>query len=399
MSIQTLSPPISPTGAEVIQHLKSICKQFPQYCKLLRFDQSDEGRPLEGIVITEKSVPKKIKQHCLIIGGRHGNEESGRIQALGIIDYLVSAAAKKTREQQCVIILPNMNPDGAAQDIYKRPDGVNVCNDYADKNPCPETRAYLKVIEMYPPDAVVDLHARGFTGHSHDMVIHPGTRDYTQDHVIMAEVVKDMVKAGEAAGAIHISHPMTWDGWVSDSPVEQCYRNFKSLCVLTESAESNSHSRTLAQRKKIGVARIKALLKHGNKRHPQSHFSGYPYNCVLGLSNLAVVPYGNDARARRRSRTEIWTQSKHFTALGSGGLEEANIKRAKLSYAGKAIGSGIGLQVRMTGKRRLKSITINGKPVSNKNAISTWKDDSSTFVVVFIKNLKPDTYNFEFHFT
>ena len=76
------------------------------------------GKPIYAVTITDPDVSDVDKQHALIVGGQHGNEESGRMVALATIDWLVTKAAAATRRKQVIAIMPNVSPDSCDVDEH-----------------------------------------------------------------------------------------------------------------------------------------------------------------------------------------------------------------------------------------------------------------------------------------
>jgi murein peptide amidase A len=113
------------------------------------------------------------KKRVILFGGIHGNEVNSSVLAKALMGSLGQEAAP---EGLTVIIVPDVNPDGlfANQRINAR--GVDInrnfpstswSRDYPDEyrfpgtEPAsePETRAIISLLEKYPPDFIITLHA------------------------------------------------------------------------------------------------------------------------------------------------------------------------------------------------------------------------------------------------
>ena len=393
--MKPLNVPVSPTGEEITVHLKAIKKKHPKLVKIRTLRRTKRGRPIEAATFTDPDSADSSKQHVLILAGRHGNEESPRMQALAIMDWLVTPAAAETVQKQKIVVMPNLNPDAAHVDSYWSPDDVNVCADLdSRKSRTPEDRAFEEVVSSLQPDAVIDMHARGHAGCSYDMVLSGDHRPYTEDHNVIFRMVQDMVTAGEKAGAPHLSHPMSWPGWVGFGPVAYCYKHFKSLSVLTETPESNTHRPDARVRIRTGLERVKALLKWGNRDYEKVHAPGYPSSLVLGSYSLGIASRGKTARQRRASRIEIWSQADHFERLANEKPEKQKVKGIAYKYKGAPLKRGLGIQTRSRGRMKVREVTLNGRRlrISETNGYVTWQDQCSTYVVAFIPAMQKGTY-------
>ena len=383
--------PVSPTGPEITARLRELKRRLPQLVKVRTLATTKRGNPVEAVTITDPGTPHSQKQHVLVLAGRHGNEESGRMQALALMDWLVTRAAAETLRKQKVVIMPNVNPDAAEIDSYWNPDGINVCAELTKrKKRCPEDRAFEEVVRELQPEAVVDLHCKGHAGWSFDMVLYNEPRKYTEDHNVIAKVVDDMVTAGEKTGAPHMSHPMSWPGWIGEGAIAYCYSTFKSLALLTETSESNTHRPSEEARVRTGLARLQALLKWGNRKHNGLYYEGYPFSLVLGSCHAGIVARGTSASARRRSRVEVWQQADHFERISQANPEKEKDKEVTLVYTGPPIPSGLGVQTRSRGRMQVDSVRFNGRRLreSETNGYVSWQDHCSTHVIASVPRIE-----------
>jgi hypothetical protein len=392
------SAAVSPTSQEVRDHLRSLAERAGDLATVRTVGTSGQGRPIEAVALTDPSAPDDAKQHVMILAGQHGNEESGRQVALDLMDLLVDKAQRPILRQQKIVVMPNVNPDGAEADSYETPDGIRPNMDHGLSGPAtPEGRAVEDVAYALVPDVFVDMHARGHAGCSYDMVLYPQTRSYTEDDNTFHAIAADMVAAGERAGLPHITHPLAW--WTEPpqdvgSTTAFAYRNFKSIVMLTESAEHNElhYPRELTSR--VGVARVMALLAWGNQHHPRQPWPGYPNNPVLGMSSLGVVSVGTTAAARRASRVELWRQHRSFKSFRVVLPEHAERKSVLVEYAGPTLELGAGVMVRVTGSKPVRSVTWDGVALSPSHTDGwfSYRDEVSTFVVAARPTLASGSY-------
>ncbi|HEX7009244.1 MAG TPA: M14 family zinc carboxypeptidase, partial [Phycisphaeraceae bacterium] len=344
-----------PTNADVWNRVDELAQRDPERIRVDVAGYSGQGRRIDAVTLTDPAVSDDLKQHVLIVAGQHGNEESGRLIALELMDQLLADAHRQTLRQQKIVVMPNVNPDGAEEDCYATPGGVKPNLDHSPDGPTiPESKAVEVIANSLCPDVFVDMHARGHAGCSYDMVLYPDTRPYTEDDNLFHQIAAEMVAAGEQAGLPHITHPLTW--WTKP-PHDACtttayaYRNFKSIVMLTESAEANSHSYAPALTAQVGVARIMALLAWGNRRHPKLYYPGYPNMLVLGMFSVALMAVGRTAAQRRHSRVEIWRQRAAFQSLRPLLPEPPDRKTLLVDYDGPPLQHGVGLMLRAAGHR------------------------------------------------
>ena len=205
---------VSPTSAEIEQHLKKVASEHPSLVTLEKVADSGEGRPIYCATVTDSEREANDKQHALIIAGQHGNEERGRLVALRLIDWLVSDEGAETRQKQAVAVIPNVSPDATELDTKTRPDQLRPNMDHGPEGATtPEGQAVEIIAERLQPEVFVDMHSKGGSGCNFDMVLYPWTRDYTEDDNILHEIAAQMVAAGETSGIPHITHSLTWPGW------------------------------------------------------------------------------------------------------------------------------------------------------------------------------------------
>ncbi|MGA2616060.1 MAG: M14 family zinc carboxypeptidase [Thermoguttaceae bacterium] len=379
---------VSPSSAEVEEHLRKLETDHPKLVKLEVPQKTCEGRPIYAVTISDPGVPDHDKQQVLIVAGQHGNEESGRMVALALLDWLLSREGATTLRKQKIAIMPNVNPDGAERDMHETPAGIQPNLDHGPQGArSPEGKAVEAVSYALQPELFVDMHARGGAGCSYDMVLYPMTLTYQEDDNLLHQIAAEMAKAGEEAGIPHVTHSLTWPGWgnndINDvSTTVFHYRNFHSLVFLTETAEHNDHAHPVAARVAVGLARLKVLLEYGNRRHARFYYEGYPCGHI-GMNPAALVPVGRTAAERRASRVALWTHRDSFSSLKPALPEQAKDKTCTFTCRSDHV-SPLGLQVRCAGKMQVETILLDGRrlAVSEIEGYYAWQDICSTLVVV-----------------
>jgi len=378
----------------------------PEMVKSRTILQSAQGRPIDAVTITDSRVSDTDKQHVLIAAGQHGNEESARLVALRLMDYLLSPDGRPLLARQKFVILPNVSPDAAEADTYETPAGIKPNLDHPLTGATsPEGKALEMVAEELQPEVYIDLHARGHAGCSHDMVLFPPAKPYTEDERILYEVATLMAHEGERSGIPHVVHSLTWPGWGSTdlnqpSSTLYAYRRFKSMVFLTENAEHNEIAYPEKMRVLSGVNRLKPLLAMGNRRYQNLYYAGYPCYMAIGMFHTGVVAVGKTASARRASRIELWRNAEFFTKLSPVLPELPAAKTLQVAYTGPTIKSGAGFQVRVAGRLHVKQITVNGKSLrpSETSGYYTWQDKHTTYAVAAVSELKAGEHEIAFSF-
>ncbi len=388
---------ISPTSAEVEAHLKLAAHKHPERVKLLRLGYSVNNRPLLAVEISDRSVPDNQKQHVLIIGGQHGNEESARLVALAAIDHLASDAGAAFLKSQKVVVFPNANPDGCDADTYHNAQGLLINMDHGPDGPrTPEGAAIASLMQKLQPDLYIDCHSCGHTGFGNDIVLYPMTRRYAEDDNILHEMARSMVQAAEKEGIPQYTHSLTWwgDNASETSSTLQNYLRYKTLVFLIENCEDNSGSYPAELRARTGVAKIIAAMTYGQQRDRSCLHAGYANQIVTGLRNLAIVAVGDTAAKRRASRVEAWKQVDRFRLNYVLPLAEKN-KAYTLNYTGEPIGP-VGVQARITGHWQVDSLTVNGKAMrpSRTQGWHVFTDECSTYVLTTLPSLKAGVHMF-----
>lgn len=386
---------VSPTSEEVRDYIAGVAGREPTLAAWTTIGYSGQGRPIDAATLTDPTVDDASKQNVLIVAGQHGNEESGRLVAMRLMDSLVAPPSRETLRRQKIVIIPNVNPDGAEDDSYETPAGVKPNMDHGLDGPTiPEARAVEQVAFGLAPDVFIDMHARGHAGCSYDMVLYPQTHAYTEDDNFFHQIASEMMAAGERAGIPHITHPLAW--WTeppqdAGSTTAFAYRNFKSIVMLTESTEHNELHYPRELTAKVGVARVQALLEWGNRRHPKLYYRGYPNALVLGMFSAGIVAAGATAADRRQSRLNIWRRRGHFRSIRPKFPEHCRQKTLLVDYDGPELDCGVGVLLRAAGALEVAEVRLNGRELgpSEVDGYYTYRDHVSTFVVAAAPSLRP----------
>ena len=386
-----------PLSADVAAHILRVQAKHADLVKVRIVGRSVQKRPIYAVTVTDPRRHDEDKQHVLIAGGHHGNEESGRMVALALLDWLVTRPAEETVAKQKIVIMPCVNPDGAETNSYLNVNRIKINYDFVPDRPTrsPEARALKKVARALQPEVFVDLHAAGGVGCGVDMVLFPWTRDYTEDARMLHRMAEDMAAAGEKAGIPQLLHPLTWHGWGGPGRDSAActlwhYDQFKSIVFMTENTESDEHAYPWKLRARAGLAKLKALLAWGNRRHPRLPYEGYPCMLACSMFDRGVVAFGETAARRRASRVAIWSQAAAFRRINYRLPQPCDRKVMVLDYQGALLRDCVGLQSLVQGRREVKRVTLDGRRVgrTGRHGFVTWHAGRMTFVMVPVPELK-----------
>ncbi len=392
---------VYPGPDDVAREMADSAEALGDMCRIESIGKSVEGRDILAARVTDPDVPDDQKQHCLVIAGQHGAEESGRLGALALLQWLAShdADAEDTRRKQLVVIVPAVNPDGAQVDRSANSNGVNLNRqfDIDAESREPEAEAVMKLAEELIPDCVVDMH--GLTGIGcDDMILIGGCKPYTEDVRIHQELAARMVAGAEDAGYTMTAHPSDWSGWNLDKPncfVGHCYWRYHPITFLTEGDEALRIPEMMAA---AGRERVKPLIVAGNFRHPWAADEGYPNGMLGGVVNLSVRACGDTAGARRRSRTETWRAIGRIPKLGRGKRGDSRETIAFELTAGDPLQEGFSLARRYAGRPDFTSVAFDEVQIDRGKsgyAWKTWTDKASTFVQLLAPTLEPGEHSCE----
>jgi hypothetical protein len=128
---------------------------------VLKVGKSKESRPLRMVKIVAPSEGAAARNPCVVIYAReHGNEQDSSWAAEGAIQFLLSESpdAREIRNRFTFLIIPILDPDGAAWGSYE-----NMIQSFAIGQETPESIAYGRFFKQWVDDGnrldlVLDLH-------------------------------------------------------------------------------------------------------------------------------------------------------------------------------------------------------------------------------------------------
>lgn len=164
--IRPPAPPPPPGGTPQSTVAQTGSTKFipPQYLKL---GKTVRGRDIVALIYG--SGTKLV----MVFGGMHGDEPNTTVLARALAVHINSETLPPNLT---LIILPDVNPDGLMAQTRVNANGVDINRNFSSKTwrpeytettrypgvkPAsePETRAVLSLLERYPPNLVITLHA------------------------------------------------------------------------------------------------------------------------------------------------------------------------------------------------------------------------------------------------
>ena len=368
------SPPDYPpmhrlTYAEYDGTLRFWRQKYPGWFTLQSRGLSGQNLPVWLVKVTDRTVPDRDKQVCLVTALHSGPERSGTTGAMAFLEWLISddPEAVLTRQRQIVLVMPVVNPLALFHtDRFRNEHKVDPYTGLGangkvwdvkalaliQPQDAPELAAVVSVIDEFKPDVHLDLHGTGLQEYAPDQL---GARRMYHGQIMTEitgsaysnfslrpwdwRVTEAMIAAGreagfpsdrfEADGQRMLGGPelaplgrKLWGGSAMFYTAHYAYAKYHTLTAAIEIAWEQS-----------AVARARGLLRIGNRAWGEERVTGYPVDRVKSLVGAFVTAYGASAAERRQSRIELWHQQGDF-ALGI--LYPQTVARASLICATNA---------------------------------------------------------------
>ena len=354
--------------------------------------QSNEGRDIKAIHVTNNALPIDDKEVALIIIGRHGDELGTRVVGPALLEWLASKEAKRTLDCQHIIVVPVANPDACVHGVFGLP--VHHLSDL-------EKRSILQLGEKYIPDVVMDVHSvgkekYGFNWGGLEAVVIDHNANAGEDRFILQKMAGEMVNAGAKAGypfLLHTLEPYQILRKKAEVLSELVFNNhvngalYASFHSLTFGMEVNHFVLSPNDTAKSGLAVIKSMLEMGNHVFPWEYYPGYPNRILSGDFLASVRPKGKNANERRNSRKEIWSKRNFFEVPFNPYREMLDDRSVKITvkYSGEEeITDGITINFRIRGTPKIKRINMNDENID----YYVKKDKCSTYVFLDLETIK-----------
>lgn len=359
--------------------------------------QSNEGRDIKAIHVTNNALPGDDKEVALIIIGRHGDELGTRVVGPAVLDWLASEDARKTINRQHIIVVPVANPDACVHAVFGLPiyhlSGL-------------EKRSILPLAARHIPDVVIDVHSVGkekfgFNWGGLEAIVIDHNANAGEDQCILRNMARQMVDAGARAGypfLLHTLEPYQNLRKKADLLSEFVFNNhvngamYGAFHSLTFGVEVNHFVLGPNDTAKSGLAVIKSLLEMGNTVFPWEYHPGYPNRILSGDFLASIRPRGKKAHERRNSRKEVWSKRNFFEAPFDPyrKMVDDHSVNITVKYSGEGeITSGITISFRIRGTAKFRKITANDETIE----YYVKRDECSTYVFLDLERIeKSDFY-------
>ena len=143
----------------MMAYLKKI-EGLSQKVRIKVIGKSVEGREIPAAMLSEDEVfgsNRAVKPVVLIFATQHGNEPSGKEATLILIRELATGSLQDVLEELDVLIVPLVNPDGAAKDTRRNANDMDLNRNHVVLSE-PESLALHTLFLKWMPEVVVDVH-------------------------------------------------------------------------------------------------------------------------------------------------------------------------------------------------------------------------------------------------
>jgi len=378
--------------------------------KILGRSENDRYE-IPAVIITNRSVPDVEKQIAFVTLARHGQERGARVVGPEILSYLASDEACETRDNQTVVVVPVVNPEGVVQDKFN-----STMYGITDL----EKRIFGNLCSQFTPDMMIDYHSLGKSGATKydrgdmEVIIPANSTRWGMDEQIYQYVAGKMLEAAEEKGwpyeihtledlsfyyfgeptgrlphrymqekvfLLHIQNAYEHYDFTGNLPGYSnytCGPAYMRWHTLVFGMETNHWAiKPEDGLGESGMIPCKALLEMGNKRFPWEKDAGYPTNILCGDFRISIRPTGKNPGERRISREKIWKERVNFDILKREMLDDPETTLAEVGYIVENLPLEFKLCLRMR-QDEIKKVMVEGKEVE----FETFKDKCSTFVSI-----------------
>ena len=378
-----------PTYEDVMNECKSFSSLAPLLVSYEEIGLSAKGRPIPLLTITDRDFPNENKRVVLVSGGTDGNEEVGRAINLGFARALLEPKNRVHLQKQVVLIVPVTNPDGTVLNLPDREgNGSGICATKVHMPgvppATPEGRVMRDLVERWIPDAHFDFHGLAGGGMGDMAYLYPTVNNKWTIPVLF-EVAKEIEIVGVKAGFPQNRPQLWWEprynlpGWLA--------RNHSSFCMVLESTENYY---PIEESVRGGVVRLLRLLEIGEEVRFFQYHANYPCDVVSGSRMGALMPFGDDFTARRKSRRDISQMILEgvpsFGRQGNDYNWTASLK-LPINDTVKTFPEGLVFQTTIDGRAKIKNVFWHDSQLK-ESEWQSWQTEAGV-VVRAIVNGKP----------
>jgi len=315
--------------------------------------QSEEGRTIVTLVLTNPDIPVEQKQVVAITARHHpALEDSGSWCAEGIVEWLLSGhpRANHVLDGWTFVVLPIVNPDSVeAGRTHYNVHGVDLFMDYLDRISA-EVQAVFNTLGQLRPDFLIDFH--GWLLHQMGQPPYDGSYlDIVNSLPWDSAVYKAMAEAwreriyGFASFALHRSI-------FRSCSAGRAYWEWHTLGVVTE---VNPGDYSQFQIKLRAVDNLMGAIDLFEQRWPGYPIPGVPNREIAVLGDVSLFAWGDNWEEVRSSRVALW-RAREGTRLEVSD-KQVTVRAQELI--------GVPAAVRIPAPDVQTMITVNGKRVSS----------------------------------
>jgi hypothetical protein len=147
---------------EMMHFVTNLAKRY-RTVQLRIIGRSQEGRAIPLLLLSGARIASPVDAVRLgrpvvwLQGLQHGDEPAGGEAMLAVAQALAAGELRELLDRLTVVIVPRVNPDGAAKGVHRTARGIDINRDYI-KFDLPETIALRRASNEYQPQLFVDAH-------------------------------------------------------------------------------------------------------------------------------------------------------------------------------------------------------------------------------------------------
>ncbi|WP_100658120.1 M14 family zinc carboxypeptidase [Alteromonas flava] len=255
---------------------------------------SYEGRPIHQLKIGHGAL--KI----LAWTQMHGDEPTASAAILDLLQHLVSGRVMPIEEfltQFTLLVIPMLNPDGAARRIRINAQGIDINRD-ALKLTSPEGRLLMSVAKQFKPDVAFNLHDQN-PYYSAGRSRKPSTIAFLAPAYDEAKSINPVrARAMQLIAAIHAELKTTIPNQIARYDDTHSVRSFgdtlaglgASTILIESGAQYNDPNRQTARHMNIvAICHAIRILFNGQwQNHSQADYFAIPENLEEGFADILI---------------------------------------------------------------------------------------------------------------
>ncbi len=189
---------------DVVGFLNELVKAAPRLIRLKSFGTTHEGRSLPLAVVgasdaSPEAVRRSGKIRVYIQGNIHAGEVEGKESAQMLLRDLAAGRRQEWLDKMVFLVAPIFNADGnekialtnrgrqhgpmGGQGTRPNAQGLNINRDHM-KLDSPEAQAFVKMMNDYDPQVLMDLHTTNGTRHAYYLTYSPPLNPATDTTII-----------------------------------------------------------------------------------------------------------------------------------------------------------------------------------------------------------------------